>query len=111
MIGGIRSHNFTKCLSEEWIAGVVGWIGLVGSRMSAPLRAQDRKLTRISGRFRLLGAGTYSFAGSFDCRALLSRHSRNRPDATTTPDPITSETVGTSPQTAKPRMIAHTRER
>src|SRR6266545_659505 len=98
-----------KFLSEEWIAGA---LGSVSSDRTCPLpRAQKRKPTKIKRTAWLLGAGAHSFAGSFGCRALLSRHNRNRPDATTTADPITSETVGTSPQTAKPKMLAHMRER
>jgi len=42
---------------------------------------------------------------------LLSRQNRNRPDATTTAEPITRETVGTSPQIANPKMLAQMRER
>ena len=45
------------------------------------------------------------------CRAALSRHNRNSPDATTTAEPITREIVGTSPQTANPRMLAQMSER
>ena len=87
------------------------WVGFVGSRMSAGARAKPKADQDKADGSRLLGAGAHSFAGSFGCRALLSRHNRNRPDATTTADPITSETVGTSPQTAKPKMLAHMRER
>src|SRR5262245_63572225 len=65
--------------------------------VTAPLRAiRDR-------------SGAHSFAGGFPWRALLSRHNRNRPDATTTAEPTTSETVGTSPQIVN-RSEEHTSE-
>src|SRR5262245_9259037 len=53
----------------------------------------------------------HSLAGSFACRALLSRHNRNSPEATTMAEPITSDTVGTSSQIANPKMLAQMRER
>jgi hypothetical protein len=110
MIGGIRSHNLRSLYSEEWIAGAL-W-SFSSDRACPPPRAQNRKLTKLKrAASGYSERGAHSFAGSFGCRTLLSRHNRNRPDATTTADPITSETVGTSPQTAKPRMLAHMRER
>src|SRR6266536_2176652 len=49
------------------------WVGFVGLRMSAAARAKPKADEDQAGGFRLLGAGAHSFAGSFGCRALLSR--------------------------------------
>jgi hypothetical protein len=62
--------------------------------------------------WRISAAGAHSGARlSEAARALVSHHNRNSPDAITTTEPTSSETVGTSPQIANPKMLAHTSDR
>jgi oxaloacetate decarboxylase len=78
------------------------------------LRRLEQRLSqgrRVSRRQFVAFHCAHSLAGGLAWRALLSRQIRNRPDATTTAEPTIKGTVGISPQTAKPRMLAQISER